>query len=75
MIIKWNRPQFPNGIIRSYTVVYQKVFAGNDSYKIITIEANSLSVILRDLQEASVYIVLVRVTVRQYDLNFDDISM
>ena len=64
MIISWSPPEFPNGIIRRYKVVYRKAFTGNDSYKAITIQANSRSVNLGDLQESGVYIVWVRVTAR-----------
>ena len=62
--VKWNRPKFPNGIIRSYTVIYQKAAAENhDLYKVIAIKSNSLSVNLTDLQDSVSYIVWVRVVV------------
>ena len=64
-MLKWTQPEFPNGIIRSYTVVYQKAVTGGSasSYNVITVEAKSLSVILTDLEESVDYIVWVRDTV------------
>ena len=63
VMLKWTQPEFPNGIIRSYTVVYQKAVTGgsSSSYNVITVEAKSLSVILTDLEQSVDYIVWVRV--------------
>ena len=62
--VKWNRPNFPNGIIRSYTVIYQKAAAEkHDLYKVIVVKSNSLLVNLTDLQDSVSYIVWVRVLV------------